>query len=226
MGYYSVGYWRVGYHGLMMESDTRGRRRLGRAQRRGLILHSATEHFARAGYHGASLDLIAAGAGVSKPVLYDHFPSKQALFAEVLRQVRAELLGAGTQAVQATGTPEERVRAALLGFFTSAGAAPYAMRVLLGVSRGEPELEALSLAIQTEVTDTLLALLLSMLPGPPPAAAQAELRLQLEFIKQGLHGLAEWWPSQPNLSAEALTDAVMGVIWPGVQRALFAPLRP
>jgi len=58
--------------------------RLTADQRRRLILTAARHEFATRGYRGARTATIAAGAGCSEPMLYKHFPSKQALFAAVL----------------------------------------------------------------------------------------------------------------------------------------------
>ncbi|WP_019587202.1 TetR/AcrR family transcriptional regulator [Deinococcus apachensis] len=192
------------------------KRRLKRNERRSLILRSAADLFAEAGYRGVSLDEIAARAGVTKPVLYDHFSSKENLFAEVMGVIRADLLEVGRQALVPEGDVEERMRAALRAFFTYAGGHPQAMRVLLVTPRGEPALEALAASIQEEVTAALLALLLPLLPEAPDAAELRWRRLQVEFVKQGIHGLAEWWPSQAGLSGEELTEAVLRVIGPGL----------
>ena len=58
--------------------------RLTADERRGAILTAARHEFARRGFRGARTAAIAAGAGCSEPMLYKHFPSKQALFAAVL----------------------------------------------------------------------------------------------------------------------------------------------
>jgi len=58
--------------------------RLTSDERRGAILTAARHEFARRGFRGARTAAIAAGAGCSEPMLYKHFPSKQALFAAVL----------------------------------------------------------------------------------------------------------------------------------------------
>jgi hypothetical protein len=49
-------------------------------------------------------------------------------------------------------------------------------------------------------------------------AQTAGLKFQVEFIKQGMHGLAKWWPEQKQVSRSNLTDAVMNVIWKGISR--------
>jgi len=58
--------------------------RLARDERRAILLSAALEVFTAAGYHSAAMDEIADRAGVSKPVLYQHFPSKLDLYLAVL----------------------------------------------------------------------------------------------------------------------------------------------
>ena len=60
------------------------RARLPRDERRALLLSAALEVFTVSGYHAASMDEIADRANVSKPVLYQHFPSKLDLYLAVL----------------------------------------------------------------------------------------------------------------------------------------------
>ena len=67
------------------------RRRLAADDRRRAILGSARRAFARNGFRGASTAAIALGAGCSEPLLYKLYPTKQALFAAVLRDASAEM---------------------------------------------------------------------------------------------------------------------------------------
>src|SRR3954452_11152209 len=67
------------------------RRRLTGDERRAAILQAARGAFARHGFHGAGTSEIAALAGCSEPMIYKHFPSKQALFAAVLEDATYEL---------------------------------------------------------------------------------------------------------------------------------------
>lgn len=63
------------------------RRRLPRAERRAQLLSVATSRFGERGYHPTSMDDIAEAAGVTKPVLYQHFSSKEDLYISVIQQV-------------------------------------------------------------------------------------------------------------------------------------------
>ena len=64
--------------------------RLPRTARRAQLLHVALDVFAESGYHAASMDEIAERAGVSKPVLYQHFPGKLDLYLALLARKRYE----------------------------------------------------------------------------------------------------------------------------------------
>src|SRR5450759_1818427 len=76
-----------------MRSDIQGRGvRLPRSARRVQLLLAAQEVFVESGFHAAGMDEIAARAGVSKPVLYQHFPGTLALYLALLDQHSGELL--------------------------------------------------------------------------------------------------------------------------------------
>ena len=68
------------------------RPRLPAVQRRRQLLDVALEVFADHGFHGASMDDVATAAGVTKPVLYQHFGSKRDLYLQLLDDVGQRLL--------------------------------------------------------------------------------------------------------------------------------------
>src|SRR3954463_15023374 len=108
------------------------RRRLRPEQRRELILSAAAEEFGHRGHRDARMSDIARAAGVTKAVLYDHFPSKGALHAEVVRRANEVLVAAVVTAVGATEEPEARFRAGLLAGFEVIAARPDVRTLLLG----------------------------------------------------------------------------------------------
>jgi AcrR family transcriptional regulator len=67
-------------------------KRLPASERRQVILDAATSTFVKCGYHGAHMDAIAARAGVTKPILYRHFPSKLSLLLSIVDRAGEELL--------------------------------------------------------------------------------------------------------------------------------------
>jgi len=91
--------------------------RLPRDERRGQLLAAASEVFVDRGYHAAGMDEIADRAGVSKPVLYQHFTSKLELYLAVLARHVDNLVSGVRQALRTTTDNRQRVRAAVHAFF-------------------------------------------------------------------------------------------------------------
>ena len=200
--------------------------RMTGAQRRQRILDVAADLFAARGYHSTSVAEIAAAAGITKPVLYDHFASKQRLFIELMEDIRDELTSRGAAAMHADADVETRVRAAVEAFFDYVEQRPAAARVLLVTPRGEPELTEAAALVQAQATAALTDLLVAeaaLLPG----ARNRRRRIELitEFLKQGLHGLAEWWAEHPDTPKRALVDAALDVAWSGLRSGLVPRLR-
>ena len=91
--------------------------RLPRTARRTQLLGAAREVFVAQGYHAAGMDEIAERAGVSKPVLYQHFPSKRDLYLALLEQHTDELVAATRQALASTSDNKQRVAATIEAFY-------------------------------------------------------------------------------------------------------------
>src|SRR5436305_1062683 len=92
--------------------------RLARADREHLMLRAAGEAFAAHGFHGSSMDQIAHAAGVSKPMLYRYFGSKEDLYAAYLRLAGNELVDR-VRALDTRGqSPLARLHAGLEAFLT------------------------------------------------------------------------------------------------------------
>lgn len=97
-------------------SSRRGNR-LPRDERRGQLLVAASELFVERGYHAAGMDEIADRAGVSKPVLYQHFSSKLELYLAVLHRHVENLVAGVRQALRTTTDNRQRLRASVQAFF-------------------------------------------------------------------------------------------------------------
>lgn len=91
--------------------------RLPRSARRKQLLAAAQEIFVAQGYHAAAMDEIAERAGVSKPVLYQHFPGKLELYLALLDTHCDSLLTRVHRAMAATPDNKERVRNAMAAYF-------------------------------------------------------------------------------------------------------------
>jgi AcrR family transcriptional regulator len=102
---------------LIRPSSVRGAR-LPRSARRQQLLAAAQEVFVANGYHAAAMDDIAERAGVSKPVLYQHFPGKLELYLALLDTQTAALGAAVTNALAATTDNRERIHGVLSAYFS------------------------------------------------------------------------------------------------------------
>jgi AcrR family transcriptional regulator len=91
--------------------------RLPRDERRALLLSAALEVFTASGYHAAAMDEIAERAGVSKPVLYQHFPSKLDLYLALLDVHIDSLVFAIQKAIASNKENKNRVKATVAAYF-------------------------------------------------------------------------------------------------------------
>src|SRR3990170_8517440 len=91
--------------------------RLPRRERRAQLLDSALEVFVAHGYHAAAMDDIAERAGVSKPVLYQHFPGKLDLYLALLDASCDTIIDNCRGALASTHDNKQRVEAAITAFY-------------------------------------------------------------------------------------------------------------
>ncbi len=135
-------------------------RRLPAARRRRQLLDVALEAFAAAGYHATSMDGIAEAAGVTKPVLYQHFGSKAELYRELIVAVGGDLLAAIAAAATAEEEPYRRVLAGFQAYFRFVGDQPAAFTLLFdgGARRTEEFAEAVR-AAEARIAGTIATLI-------------------------------------------------------------------
>ncbi len=114
--------------------DTGGERprglRLPRGARRAQLLSAALEVFSAQGFHAAAMDEIADRAGVSKPVLYQHFPGKLDLYLALLDQSCDTIIAASRDALESTHDNKQRVAATMDAFFAYVASAEGAFRLV------------------------------------------------------------------------------------------------
>ena len=197
------------------------KRRISGAERRRVVLGAAEEVFARRGYHAASLEEIARAAGVSKPVVYDHFASKRELHVTLLKEQLGALLEHVAAGVPEGGPAETRLRLGVEAFFGFVEEHPYAWRMMFfEAAAGEPEVAEAHRRIQAEATAFNAALLASdPLLGPPGCPGHdRKIEMLAEMLKSGLNGLAAWWYEHPEVPRERVVDVAVGFAWSGLDR--------
>src|ERR1700721_97052 len=92
-------------------------RRLTAEQRRQQLLAVALELFAQRGYRPTTMDDIAEAAGVTKPLVYQHFSSKRALYRELVDSIAQEVLRAVSDAVAQAEGPRQQVEMGFAAYF-------------------------------------------------------------------------------------------------------------
>lgn len=107
------------------------KKRLSGAERRAQLIEVGRTVFAETGFDSASLEVIAQRAGVTKPIIYEHFGGKEGLHAAIVEQEMDALVARVLEAMS-EGTPRERFEAAVATFMSYASTEPEGFAVLTG----------------------------------------------------------------------------------------------
>jgi AcrR family transcriptional regulator len=188
---------------------------MSREARREVIETVATEVFARRGYAGASIDEIARRAGVSAPVIYDHFASKRELHERLLERTRDELLAMWTEALAGTESPAVRIPRSIEAWAAYVETHPFAARMYFRESSGDPEVEAAHRRIHDQARASLTSIV-GTLPGAEAYGGSVEMAA--EIMRSGLTGLAVWWSEHPEVSRDEIVRTAIAVLWTGMER--------
>lgn len=134
--------------------------RLPAEQRRRQLLDVAGPVFARQGFAATTMDEVAAAAGVTKPVLYQHFPSKRALFAELLDDMGGQLLSELAASTSRVETGRERVEVGFAAYFRFVAAHRTSFQVLFGAAaRNDSEFRDIVQRVLDAAADTVASLI-------------------------------------------------------------------
>jgi AcrR family transcriptional regulator len=202
---------------MKAHATSKRQRRLRAPERRRIILEQAMELFSNQGFDGVSIDEIAAASGITKPVLYDHFTSKEDLYLQICREIRDRLLRSGGQGIVPAQTLSARIRAGVEAFFVFAETNPAAIRILLSPPRNPAKLYRAIVLVQDQATLRIMKMLLAAgVSTPRGAHATQELAVQVEFIKRGLHALGQWRVEHPAVSRNVIVDAIAKMIRSGL----------
>lgn len=186
-------------------------RRLPTAQRRALILDAAGRLFGAHGHDATRLDEVAAAAGVTKPILYRHFASKQDLYLAVLARHRDDL-PTFTAGLSLDGSLEARLRSVLDGWFAYVEAHAYSWRMLFRDSGGGPAVDVFRAVVHARARDVLTQLISSAAGERIPSREHEPLA---ELLSMGMASLVLWWLDDPAADRDAIVDA-MTRAWAGV----------
>jgi len=198
------------------------RKRMTAEARREVIEHAATEVFAERGYRGAAIEEIARRSGVTVPVIYDHFRSKQDLYARLVERHYAELRQIWFAHAPGEVPAAERIPRAIAAWFGYMETHRAAARLLFRDTTGDPEIEGTHRAIQARSR----AALLPLMAGEGAAAdidtfgSDVALEMAWEAFRAALQGLALWWYEHPDVPRDQILATAMNAVWLGFERVL------
>lgn len=188
--------------------------RLPAAERRRQLLDVALETFAERGYHATSMNDVAEAAGVTKPVLYQHFASKEALHRELVEAVGAGLQHAVMDAVRDADGPRAQVENGFRAYFRWATHQRAAFRLLFDDRNAERELATAVGDLESLVADRVAELIVV------EGLSEDERRV----LAYGVVGLAEsvsrhWLRLDLGAGddAESFADQVAQLAWSGLR---------
>jgi AcrR family transcriptional regulator len=187
--------------------------RLPRSARRLQLLRAAQDVFVAQGFHAAAMDDIADRAGVSKPVLYQHFPGKRELYLALLEEQVSELAARVADAMGATDDNRERVDAAVGAYFDFIDAEGEAFRLVF-------ESDLRNDADVRGIVDRGTGVCVDAIAGVIAADTGADPERAL-LIAAGLTGLAEtsarWWlPRKGTVSRDEAVALMSALAWRGI----------
>jgi AcrR family transcriptional regulator len=184
--------------------------RVPREVRERQIVELAEELFSERGYQGSSMDELARRAGVTKPVVYELFGSKDGLFRACLERSAARLATVVAEAVRAESEPEARVRAGGLAFLRFAADNRVAWELMM-----EGRFSDAAIEVRRRQAALVHELLLEK---APPDADPRELELAAHAVNSAYEGVAHWMWEHPDVPLERLADWTARLLLPGLRR--------
>jgi AcrR family transcriptional regulator len=194
---------------------------MSRTERGQQLLDVAELVFGEHGYRGTSMDDIAHRAGVSKPILYDHYGSKEGLLAALVERAGEQLQVVVVSAATSASDRESALAAGIRSYFSFVeehSPAWYVVAVEGPGTAARPALENLRAALARLVADLVVAEL--------PTLDSVDARLYAEMLTGACERLAIYAQvdvdqgggfvrGRPTLDVETLTARVMDVFWVG-----------
>jgi len=199
---------------VVSDAPARGTR-LPRTARRAQLLGAAREVFVAQGYHAALMDDIADAAGVSKPVLYQHFPGKLELYLALLDDGIADLVAAVRAALAGTTDNDLRVTATMQAYFDFVADPAGAFRLVFESDlTSEPSVRARVEQVLQECAE-----LVSEVIATDAGLSEAQSHL----LAVGLIGTAQvsaryWVTTGEQITKEEAVRLVSTLSWRGISR--------
>jgi AcrR family transcriptional regulator len=188
--------------------------RLPRRARRTQLLSAALEVFVAQGYHAAAMDDIAERAGVSKPVLYQHFPGKLDLYLALLDESCDTIISSAARALESTDDNKLRVTAAMHAFYAYVASAEGAFRLVFESDlTNEPAVRARVDRVTIECAK-LIAHVIADDTGLPEEQSQL---LAVSLVGMGQVSARFWLHGDGSIDQDEAASLVAGLAWRGIR---------
>jgi AcrR family transcriptional regulator len=188
-----------------------------RAVREQQLIDVANELFAARGYYDTTIEGIVRAAGVSRPVFYDHFRTKEEIYLACVRAARTELDAALDAAVRPGDPPGDQLWQGISTYFAFVERCGDQWDVLFGdgaAVSGEVGEQARDMRFET--VERIAALLGRAAPSVEP--------LTIEAFAHAVSGSAEqmtkWWRRIPGLERDQVASSLMAFAWYGLERLM------
>ncbi len=196
-----------------MSIENPNKPRLPRDERRAQLLSAALEVFTAAGYHQAAMDEIADRAKVSKPVLYQHFPSKLDLYLAVLDLHIDSLVFDLQKAIASTSDNGDRVKATVDAYFDFINDEGEAFRLLFESDMSvEPQVRE-RLNRMTYDCAAAVSAVISLDTG---LAKEASMMLAVGLIGTTQTAARHWLERDGKINREVAGELVSNLLWRGI----------
>lgn len=189
-------------------------RRMTREDRNRQLLEVAEAVFAERGISAASMEEIGERAGITKPVLYDHFGSKDGLLAALIERNGAELGAEVEAAVAGAADPADAVARGLHAYFTFIAAHRAAWLSLLSETTSHG---AGGLALEKVRNDRAM-FMASLIVAEVPDAGMERAVTYAQAVIGACERLATFSSTEQALSPKELSASLMDVVWLGFDR--------
>lgn len=187
--------------------------RLPRDERRAQLLVAALEVFTAAGYHSAAMDEIADRANVSKPVLYQHFPSKLELYLAVLDLHIDSLVFAIQKAIASNRENSSRVAATVEAYFGFIDSEGEAFRLLF---ESDMNLEPQVRERLNRMTYDCAAAVSAVISIDTGLGKEESMMLAVGIIGTVQTTARHWLDRDGKIDRQRATELVMNLIWRGI----------
>lgn len=201
--------------------STAARARLPRPVRERQMLEAASRLFGEQGYHAVSMDQIADTVGISKPMLYAYFESKEGLCVACLRRAGADAINAISMSYDENNTPEQSLWSGFLAFFEFVRREPQSWRLIRSQASYDVGIFQKMVA---EIHDDLLAVIQELertasreTAGDP--FADDEMRVAASHAMFGAaSSMADrWLRDDCTTPAEESATELMNFFWVGIR---------